>query len=340
MKRFLLFFLLLCLPAFGAYTTYNVWAGATGSGDGSTMANAYTSLGAAVTAHHSGDTIFECSNIGTGSTPTNDTAVASVSGFAGTDDVIIQSTDKTYKMVVADATILTLTNTTSNLHVTLSNLYIETTSPTAHNRCGISISTMGVGTIKIHHCTIKGHGSGTYYQAGIRFNDANSTLQMWDCLIYNIGTYNSASECGINLTAYSTASIYNCTIVGGHYGIAAAGGTVVCKNCIFKDAATASWYDDGTATSSALTCYANTAGVFDTETGSVENAILTAFSATYRLTAGNPCIAAGLDLRADATINITDDIDAVARAATPCVGCSEYAAAGGGPGRFRRAIRW
>ena len=345
MKRYLLIFLLLCLPAWAApvqkYVDFTLGTddaghgGAVGSDAWKTLSYANSQIGD-ITAVADGWQV-NCSN------GVDTTAVVIDPTVTKTDagSPLYIKGDATYTLRVTDASCIIFTGD-GNGTFQVGNLTIETVSPTAHSKKGIVLTGVTTVVLSVDHCTFKGHAHASYYQSFVNLNDASSTLYAWDNLAYNIGTVANDSECGF-LIASGTSVISNCTIVGGKNGVTVSAGTTICNNTLVTGCSTFDFYDGG-GTTTANHCIGEkawiTSGGFDTTTNdNLESQDYGGkFTATYRLTAGNLAIDAGTDLSAGTPV-VTDDIDGTARGATYDVGCDEYVASGMNLFR-RRAIQW
>jgi hypothetical protein len=340
--RYLVLFLLMCMPCWAANTWY-VWPDAIGNADGTTWANAYTSLSAAEAAKNAditgiaGGVIFECKV-----TTTKDTAVVSLNGWTTDADspITVQSTDRTYHLQVSNSIAVTVVED----YTIFDGVIIETaaTNGAAQDCMKIYVQTATNNLTQIKNCTFKGANHADYYQCGIYITDVDAKVNIWNTVIYNISAMDNTTNCGIYIDNSNTVNIYNTTISGGNYGINATVGTINCKNVLAVNALTYSFYDAG-ATMNMINCMADDTSfasqTFDTETACHDSGANT-FTGIFRLTAGDAAIDEGVDLSGD-TPAITVDIDGIARGATYDIGCSEYEAppAAGSKG-FRRAIRW
>lgn len=347
MIRYLLLILLLCLPCWAApvqkYVDFTLGTddaghgGAVGAGAWKTLSYANSQVGD-ISGVADGWQV-NCSN---GVDTTGVTIDPSVTITDAGSPLYIKG-DATYTLRVTDASCFVIIGAGSGTF-RVGNLTIETVSPTVSSRRAIYLTVVNSVVLSVDHCTIKGHASATHYQPLVQMNDTTSTLYAWNNLIYNVGTFNHASESGFYITA-GTAVISNCTIVGGKYGVSVSSGTgtVTCTNVLVTGCATYDLYDAG-GTTTAVHCIGETAwvtsGGFDTTAdGNLESQDYSGlFTATYRLTTGNLAIDAGTDLTAGPP-SFTDDIDGTARGATWDVGCDEYVSSGMNLFR-RRAIQW
>ena len=342
MKRYLLIFLLLCSLAWAdpvqKYVDFTLGTddaghgGAVGAGAWKTLAYAESQVGD-ISGVADGWKI-NCSN-GT------DTSQVVITG----DVTVVGSPlwingDSTYTLSVTNATAMIIQED----FVRVSNLQIATPAIDGNGDDGIVVNSLGASNlIQIDHCTVVGSNDATLYQHGIYINNSNAVVQIWDCLVYNIGTVNNAAECGIRIGASTSAAIYNCTTSGGKDGIKGGAGTVNVKNCIAVGAGAGYSFNDVGATMSLYHCMGDDAFLtdvaFDAEADhDVESVGDFSFTATFRLVAGSNGIDDGMSLAAD-TPAVTDDIDGTARGATYDCGCDEYVSSGMNLFR-RRAISW
>ena len=173
-----------------------------------------------------------------------------------------------------------------------------------------------------------------------------------DCLIYDL----DASDCvGVNIegglgvvvntivencyhgiqgTPYggAYATVYNCTVLNSTvYGISnlRSSATQYGKNNYAGGSGTADYYNAGTM--DLTTCASSDGTGSTTEIEVVDCAFtnVTAGSENAHIGSTSDLIAAGTDLRADATYNVTLDFEGDTRPATPAIGADEYVAAGG-----------
>jgi hypothetical protein len=345
--RYLLFLLLLCLPCLAA-DTYYVWPDAAGSGTGADWTNAYTTLEAGIAANIgditgvAGGHIFECKV-----TTTSDTHAFAIAATYVTDadsPLTIQSTDRTYKLVVSNDHAI---DDRVIGYVNYAGLYVETAAIDHNYESPLKISgrvaTNNLTTIS--HCTFKGANDADTYQSGLWVNDVDAIVRVWNTLCYNISQFDAAANCGILVMAASNVAIYNCTVSGGKYGINTAATTANLKNCLVVDSLTNTIKEGAAVTTNCINCMVDDTvfadQTFDDETGSHDslNGGSVTFTGVFRLAAGDAAIDQGADLSAD-TPAVSDDIDGKARGATYDIGCSEYVAASGMNLFRRRAITW
>jgi hypothetical protein len=339
--RYLLIFLLLCLPCWAVQTEKYVdftlgtddagHGGAVGTDAWKTLSYAESQVGDITGT--AGGLRIRCSN------GTDTTLVVVLGPTTDADSPLTIEGDSTYKLIVSNAPALDIREEYVNVY----GFWAETAAINADSQAPIRVSTLDAGNlIQIKNCTFKGANDADTLQQGIYIDDADAIVRIWNTLVYNVSQYDSALNQAVRIVC-SSGLMYNCTVVGGKYGVVASAGTIVCKNVVVLGSLTADFIDGGAgATSTQIHCASEdaTGNDFDTNAdGNIVSQTLTAFSATYRLTVGNPCIDAGVDLSGD-TPAITDDIDGKARGATYDIGCSEYVAASGMNLFRRRAIQW
>ena len=176
-----------------------------------------------------------------------------------------------------------------------------------------------LGTTWLSNCIIKGAFSGTATNCYAIAQNYDSTLYMWNCIVYGWinGTYPIYAV--MQNSAGAVAYFYNNTFVS-YYGVRkAAGTTFQVKNCYSAALATQCYWQAPTATS-ASSDQTGTAGmrgiVCDAVVGAGHAGFVsvTPGSEDFHLQAGSPLIGIGTDTHAEgAPLNFTTDIDGDSR---------------------------
>ena len=314
-----------------------------GAGNGSSWANAYSSLNAAEQAQDdTGDLVtrdeyieFHCGHNGSAQT-TADTTAVDVNGWTtnATHYILIKTetadrhtgrycdgnngTTARYRLAVSGAPFLI----SYVEDVRLDGLQIVKTASTADHQCVVQVTSfVGYANVWVSNCILKGSGNASYIETGLLNNDAHGTVRAWNTVIYGVSTYDSAFCCGVNNGG--SIYLYSCTIIGGTYGIRTVGTTIVAKNCYVGGSRTEDYYR-GSGTLVKTNCASedqsadDTSGTDETATNCVAAAVainttnftnVTAGSEDFSLPAGSALIGAGTDTSGDAApLNFTTDI--------------------------------
>ena len=321
-------------------TDWYVNPDAVGAGDGTSEADAYTTLAAAETAKQADITgtesvVFLCSATGdtadstscviTGWT-TDATHTITVKANTGrAHDGIYGNASGAYKLEVTDNECI---DSREN-YVDLDGIQFQYTFVATGANC-ISMSSLDAGNaINISNCivVINSTNNGA---SGIVCSDTDGVFSLWNNLVYSTA---SKPGTGINIGAASSADIYNCTVYGEFdtNGIReTATGTVTAKNCISGntdddfsfgfDTVDYCASDDGDGTNSVAPSGASWANEFTTP-GSVF---------TVKDTSAN-IYHGGLDQDSDALIPATDIVGTTrpSGANAVSIGAFEFVAAGG-----------
>jgi hypothetical protein len=195
--------------------------------------------------------------------------------------------------------------------VRVDGLQFQHTVTGATNYPCVRVVTIDAGgsDIRLDKLIIKGVISSTGACVGINIDDADATVRITNCVVYDI--INGANTMyGIYSSSCTAVDIYNCTVANCHTGYRrATTGTVTATNCGASGCTV-----DFTGTITQTTCSSTT----PTFAAGVGNFHLASNDTTW------------IDQGTDSSGVFTDDIDGVARGATWDIGADEYVAAGGG----------
>lgn len=313
-----------------------------GAGDGSSWANAYSSLNAAESARNADITggnavAFNCRGV------TNaDTAAVNIAGWTTDSDSYVRVYTETanrhsgvwttskYRLTVAIIDALKLTED----YLRIEGLQVAKTSSDANAESVIVVQNLSASNdIRIDSCILWGDSDATYTQPVLALNDADIRITVWNCILYSSGGASAAVSSGLYVgAAVASCAVYSCTIIGASYGIRIpASTTVVAKNCYFHGG-TSAVSNAGTLTTT--TC-ATSGTALDVDNIAHSTSTFTNVSAgseNYSLVSGSGLIGVGTDTSGDtAPLNFTTDIVGTARGATWDIGAWEYVAAGGRP---------
>lgn len=210
---------------------------------------------------------------------------------------------------------------------------VAVTDGNAENNIDIAAISAG-GIIKIDKCILRQHDNDSYTSNGIKINDADVTVYIWNNLIYDGSDNASYSNAGIFNQA-GTSYIYYNTVVDFCVCVNNAG-TSILKNNVVSSSTLSNIYNTGTLTGSDYNMSddaTNTGGAHDFS--SVTFTFADTDSYDYRITDSDTgAFEKGVDLSGDGNLPVSDDIVGTTRdASTPDCGFFEYTS-GGGPSQF------
>lgn len=251
-KLFILFWLLCCVVCYSAETTYYVDVDVIGgTGDGSSLANAYSSLNVAETARDANITAgnavrFLCHNtLGNADT----TAVNFIGWTTDADSYIKVEAEASYRhagvydtskyhLTSADTTILTI----SEDYVRFVGLQFGLTVTSGNG--GSCITASGINAtndVRVSNCIFNSVScTGTVGAQGLKIVDSDLLGSIWNCIFYNFLSISNPTDnsfIGIRIQLGSTINIWNCTINDCFLGMWRQAGTVNVVNClVFENA--------------------------------------------------------------------------------------------------------
>jgi hypothetical protein len=211
--------------------------------------------------------------------------------------------------------------TISEEYVRLTGIQAAITAMSSDNKHVITISGIEAGNdIKINRCIIKHVGTDGYYGSGLRALDTDIILDVRNSLVFNIGTTNHALNSGIHLNCFS-ATINNCTLIGGKYALISIGGTITATNVYCGGAFTTNYSGTITMLNCASSDGSGSGGALANIPVSTANFVnVTPGSENYHLVAGSGLLNVGTDL----SMTFTTDIDGETRSGTWDIGADDY----------------
>jgi hypothetical protein len=174
----------------------------------------------------------------------------------------------------------------------------------------------------VSNCILRGAGASDRRNPGLYVVDAQYTFNVWNTIVYNVGTLDHAYNSGVICDA-GTLNLYSCVVIGGKYGVVTNGGTINAKNVYAGGTLTEDFYR-GSGTLAKTNCAsedqsADDTGTGETATNCVAAAValstdtftnVTAGSEDFHLVVGSALIGAGVTTSGEsAPLNFTTDID-------------------------------
>lgn len=198
-----------------------------GSGNGTSWANAYSSLNAAEQAEdNTGDLVardeyieFHCGHNGASQT-TADTTAVTIDGWT-TDAtryiaVLTETADRhsgvwsdaKYRLYVSDSyAALSI----QEAYVRVTGLQIRKGNVTTNGQCCV----VGGGTdTRISTTLCRQYGGTTYYETGFFCSNTGATWTIWNTIVAGLGD-NANGYCSACIVFAGTVNLYNCTLIGG-----------------------------------------------------------------------------------------------------------------------------
>lgn len=234
------------------------------------------------------------------------------------------------KYHLARASILGIINIGDN-YVRIDGLQIKATSSSASGHSGIYIAGQNAtnNNIRISNSIIVSpYTTETNTENGIRINDADAIVDIWNCTVYGQGSVTNSM--GIYVTTAATVNIYSCTIISEYIGIYRGAGTVIAKNCYSYGANTAylgTISKTNCASSDTTADGTNPHVSIALDTDTFVN--VTSTTEDYHLAVDglSPLQEHGIDTTGDSVpLNFTTDIDGDTRSGTWDIGSDEYVA--------------
>jgi len=309
-----------------------------GAGDGSSWANAYSSLNAAEQARDGDITAGNAVALNCRGAAA-DTAAVTVFGWTTDADSYVRIyteqanchsgvyTTAKYRLEVANAVALTLEED----HIRVEGLQIIKSSTSASGQhCVIADYQAASNDIRLHTCLIKQAGNGTYTETGVYLSDADLVVTISNCVVYGIG---AAGGTAISANQVTTTNVYGCTIVStgatNGFGLRRVAGTVTAKNCYARGEAGAAFLGTISLTTCASSDTTGSTGLQNIAINTTNFTNVTAGSEDFRLPLGSALIGVGTTLTDDppGSTALALDIAGQTRTTTWDIGAWEYVSA-------------
>ena len=269
-KIILLTIFAVCLQSFGADKHIYVDPDAGGAANGTSWANAYTSLSSAEAAEEADITgigiyYFHCKSSG-GSADTSTTVfsnwttdsthyikvqggyAAGETGTPGTPENPSTYSTSYYHLEVTDADILEIDVD----YMRVDKVLIKATI-TGVGSCFYVNTTNADNDIRISNCIAYGDCTGNGSGRGIYINESQSVVYIWNSIVYGFYSVSNGNDngfVGIYLANTSSTDIWNCTLNDNRQGIYQSNGTVTADNCLIFETTRINYDLNGTITAS------------------------------------------------------------------------------------------
>lgn len=309
--------------------TFYVDENATGTGDGSSKANGYTTVQAAIDAEIPAtiDDDYEFVLY-------NSVGPIAVDGYFGSDFTL------TFRGGDPDSEPAVVATTNGNAifaggagscAMVFQDLTAQVTTVNGDYQSVVYANGQSAGaSITIRNCTIQGADDATYNQQGLRLRDTDTAFVVENTVVYDISTTQGASQCSPCFVDDSlSALLVNCVFVGGTYSVHQDSGTVTVVNCCLIDpsdsVSTGTVGGNNNATTEASGIGTSNPTEVDF-TGYFTNAAAGDYSITSSATS---LIDDGIGPGSDANVPTTDAAGTTRSGTTCDIGAYEYVAAGG-----------
>lgn len=256
-----LLFVVLAPPLVGQDITYYVDTSVVGgAGDGSSWANAYSSLQTAENARDgditggTGNVIFLCRGAkADGKTTfagwtTDATHRVVVMGDQATRHRGVYS-ETSYRIEAAGSSLIDI----AGAFMTIDGIQLKSKAPSATG--GVLEYSSGNNTnVIISNCIVVRASDNTTRQGGIYTNSIiGASLTLWNCLVYGTNV-NGTDARGSALYTRIATTAYSSTFIGGNYAAGLGSQSLVAKNCYFGGGAVGDIVRDSTYTLTKVNC--------------------------------------------------------------------------------------
>lgn len=336
-------------PYVALFTARTMWAaalvkyvdtGATGTADGDTWTDAYTTMFDAEALNlnltdDGGDTLtIYCR----ASTAAVDTTCVNWIGWtlAAANYVSVEGVDGTYVLHNNDSSANGALYINED-HLRFTGITVRSTTSGTNARCGVYTTAIPANAdIRFTNCRFEGVSSGTGANYGISAWDSDTTMKIVNCIFRGF-TRTDADDTGFVGLKVSGAAVtaYNCTIYGNRYGcLQVTSGSLTLKNCVIFNN-----YDDFSGTITADYCASDDADASTWTNGQAFTAEATDWNKVFTDYTTNDvtlksyttppcCVGVGVDDPGSGLYS--DDIVGTARSSVWDIGAYENTGGGGG----------